>query len=185
MVWFIPFLGITFLAEVNSYYLYETYKHNTYWIYNILNPATTLFYSFIFYSLIRDQKLKTPFIVMALVYVLINVYFLSLAISFSINLMLLSSIIMIILSCYYFYRCMLDDVDLSTFYVKSGLWIASGILIFYAGICIVFSLFNYIRAHHLTIKGTQLYNFVPRVLSIILYGCFMVAFILWRKPQKT
>jgi len=79
---------------------------------------------------------------------------------------------------------MLDDVDLNAFYVKSGLWIASGILIFYTGICIVFSLFNYIRANNLTINDVALYNFVPRVLSIILYGCFIVAFILWRKPQK-
>lgn len=184
MFWFIPFLGVTFIAEVSSDYIYHIYYNDTSWIFNFLIPITTLFYSFIIFSLIRDQRLKIPFISIGLIYLLIIGYLLSVATSFSIPSVLLSSIILVILSCYYFYRCLLDDVDLNAFYVKSGLWIASGILIFYSGICIVFSLFDYIRTHHLAVNGTPLYNFVPRVLSIILYSCFMVAFVLWRKPQK-
>ncbi|HET8830070.1 MAG TPA: hypothetical protein VFM79_12050 [Pelobium sp.] len=118
-------------------------------------------------------------------YLITNAYFLSITNGFSTTIILISSVILIILSCYYFYRCLLDDVDLTAYYVKSGLWIVAGILIFYSGIAIVFSLFDYIRTYKLAVNGVQLYNFIPRVLSIILYGCFIVAFILWRKPQKT
>lgn len=182
--WFIPFLGITFFAEVSSAYIFSICKCPTYWIFEILVPLTTLFYCFIFYCLIRDHSLKIPFSVLSILYLIVNFYFFITSTSFTTKGILLSSIILISLSCYYFYRCMLDDIDLSAFYVKSGLWIASGILIFYTGISIVFSLFNYIRTYHLTIYEIPLYKFVPQVLSIILYSCFMVAFVLWRKPQK-
>lgn len=185
MFWFIPFLGITFLTEVTSGIIYQICTCETYWIYNVLIPATTLFYTFIFYCLIKDRRLKIPFVVIILIYFVANVYYFNISSGFNTKFILSSSIILIALSCYYFYRCLLDDVDLNAYYTKSGLWIASGILIFYSGICIVFSLFNYIRTNHLAINNTPLYNFVPRVLSIILYGCFIVAFILWKKPRKT
>lgn len=184
MFWFIPFLGITFFSEVSSDYIYHTYQSSTYWIFSILIPITTLFYGYIFYCLIKDKRLKTIFNVLALIYLVANVYFLATTDSFSTAIILISSVVLITLSCYYFYRCLLDDVDLNAFDVKSGLWFSAGVLIFYTGICIVFSLFDYIRAHHLTVNGVSLYNFIPRVLSIILYGCLIVAFFLWRKPQQ-
>lgn len=184
MVYFIPFLLFTIICEVGSDFIYSNYQIKTEWIYNILNPVTTLFYGYIFCSLIRNRKLKSVFFWGALLYIVINIYVLSQIEGFSILLILLSSIILVTLSCYYFYRCLLDDVDLTAFYIKSGLWFAAGILIFYSGISIVFALVDYIRAHHLTMFGVSLYKFVPRTLSIILYGCFSIAFLLWRKPQK-
>ncbi|MBU0696951.1 MAG: hypothetical protein KKE39_10580 [Bacteroidetes bacterium] len=79
---------------------------------------------------------------------------------------------------------MLNDIDLNSYEVKGGLWFASGILIFYSGISIVFSLVNYIREHHLNIAGMALYNFVPRCLSSILYACISIALLKWKKPQE-
>lgn len=184
MFWFIPFLGLTFLSEVSSDFIYKTYNLSTYWIFNFLIPITTIFYGFIFYCLIRDKRLKTPLTLMGILYLLTNFYWSITSLSFSIPIVLLASVILVFLSCYYFYRCLLDEVNLSAFYVKSGLWFAAGVLIFYSGISIVFSLVDYIRDHHLTLNGLPLYQFVPRVLSIILYGCFSVAFLLWRKPQR-
>lgn len=184
MVWFIPFLLLTAVCEFGSDIIYYQYNLPTDWIYNILIPFTIYFYGFIFYRLLRSSNLKSVFLSVAFVYLACNVYFLLTSTSFSIILLLIGAVIQIILACYYFYKCLLDDVNLNAYYIKSGLWIASGIVIFYSGISIVFSLVNYIRAHHLMINGVHLYNVVPRYLSIILYTCLSIAFLQWKKPQK-
>lgn len=130
MIWFIPFLIFTILLEVGSDFIYNKYQLKTDWIYNILIPTTNIFYGYIFYYLIRDIKLKKLFLISGLLYLLFNIYFLTVKTGFNVLIVLSSSIILVILSCYYFYRCLLDDVDLNVFYVKSGLWFAAGILIF-------------------------------------------------------
>lgn len=181
MFWFIPFLLFTSICELSSTIIYQNYGAATYWIYNILSPITTYFYGFIFYKLINNPKLKNTFYLLAVIYLILNSYFLIFSEGFSIPLLLISSIVMVILAFYYFYRCLLDDVDLNSPIIKSGLWFASGILIFYSGISITFSLFNYIREHHLNIGGVSLYNFVPRCLSIILYACISISLLKWKK----
>ncbi len=184
MFWFIPFLLLTSICELSSTIIYQKFGATTYWIFNILIPTTTYFYGFIFFKLINNKKLKNIFFVLALIYLVLNILFVILSKGFSVPLLLISSIMMVILALYYFYRCLLDDVDLNSPIIKSGLWFASGILIFYSGISIVFSLFNYIREHHLNIGGVSLYNFVPRCLSIILYACISIALLKWKKPQE-
>lgn len=184
MVWFIPFLLFTSICELSSTIIYENYGTSTYWIFSILLPTTNYFYGFIFFKLINSEKLKNIFFAVALIYLVLNILFVILSEGFIVPLLLISSIMMVILALYYFYRCLLDDVDLNSPIIKSGLWFASGILIFYSGISITFSLFNYIHEHHLNIGGVSLYNFVPRCLSIILYACVSIALIKWKKPQE-
>jgi hypothetical protein len=184
MIWFIPFLLITFSVEVASHYLYEILQLSSYWVYNITIPLTSIFYGFILFCLMNNSKLKLPFIVLGVIYSLLSLYFLSYATGFSINSLITSAVILVSLSCYYFYRCLLDDIDLNNFKIKSGLYLASGILIFYAGVSIVFSLFDYIRKHDLRIFGYHLYNVIPNYLSIILYACISIALIKWKKRQE-
>lgn len=184
MIWFIPFLLVTFLIEISSYYLYLLLGLSSHWVYNLLVPITAYFYGFIFYRQMSAPNLKLPFKIIGQLYLLANFYFLFTTNGFNKTALLTSAILMMILSCYYFYRCLLDDTDLDSAQVKSGLWIASGVLIFYAGISIVFSLFDYIQQHDLKIAGYHLYNVMPGYLSIILYACISIALIKWKKPQE-
>jgi len=184
MVWFIPFLFLTFLAEVISSFIYWNYGLPTYWIYNILSPSTIVFYGYIFYCFIDKKSFKPIFLFSGLIYLLINIYFVLSSSKFNIEVLIIGALIQIVLSCYYFYSCLLNDIDLNDYKVKSGLWIASGVLVFFVGISIVFSLVNYIREHHLNIAGMALHNFVPRCLSIILYACISIALLKWKKPQE-
>lgn len=184
MFWFIPFLLVTSLSELTSTLIYENYGVATDWIYNILSPLTIYFYSYIFYRLLRNYKLKPIFIIVAVLYFLLIVLIAFFEKGFHISLFITGAIVQIILACYFFYTCLLEDVDLNAPHVKSGLWMASGILIFFTGISIVFSLLDYIRAHHLVINGLPLYQIVPRYLSIILYACISIALIKWKKPQE-
>lgn len=130
MIWFIPFLLVTFLIEISSYYLYLLLGLSSYWVYNLLVPITAYFYGFIFYKQMSAPNLKLPFKIIGLLYLLANFYFLFTANGFSKTSLITSAILLMILSCYYFYRCLLDDTDLDSARVKSGLWIASGVLIF-------------------------------------------------------
>nr|MBC7613289.1 hypothetical protein [Pseudopedobacter sp.] len=184
MVWFIPFLLFTFISEISSDIIYRKYGLATDWIYNILSPLTIVFYGYIFYSFIDKKKFKHMFLFAGLIYLLINIYVVLTSSKFNITLLIIGALIQIILSCYYFYSCLLNDIDLNSYKVKSGLWIASGVLVFFAGISIVYSLLDFIREHHLNIGGVALYNFVPRCLSIILYTCISIALLKWKKPQE-
>lgn len=56
-------------------------------------------------------------------------------------------------------------------------WIAIGVIIFFSGICIVFSLYEFIRMQQLIIFGAQIYILIPRMLSIVLYSCISMAII--------
>lgn len=184
MFWFIPFLLITSVSELASDLIYRNYGVATDWIYNILGPITIYFYGYVFYRLLRNDKLKPLFLIAATLYFILNIFMAVNEKGFHISLFMVGAIIQIILACYFFYRCLLDDVDLNAHQINSGLWIASGILIFFAGVSIVFSLVDYIRAHHLMIHGLPLYKIIPRYLSIILYACISIALLKWKKPQE-
>ncbi|NDA62925.1 MAG: hypothetical protein EBX50_12915 [Chitinophagia bacterium] len=60
-------------------------------------------------------------------------------------------------------------------------WIAIGVIIFFSGICIVFSLYEFIRMQQLIIFGEQIYILIPRMLSILLYSCISMAIITCKK----
>ena len=67
---------------------------------------------------------------------------------------------------------------------ESGFWLAMGVSIFFSGTSIVFALHDLIIKNNLTFFGAKLYNFVPRVLSVILYASISIAIILCKKKTK-
>lgn len=184
MLLFIPFLGLTLLSELSSDYIYQVYGTSTTWIYKILNPLSQCFYAYIFYQLASDQKLKKIILILISVYFLICVYYYLTDDRFNSYLIVAGGLMQIIFACGFFYQCLKNDEYFGSNNWNSGLWIASGVLIFYAGIAIVFSLFDYIRLHKLEINGLPLYNIIPRALSVILYSCLSISILLWKNPQK-
>ena len=185
MLLFIPFLGLTFLSELGSSYIYQVHGASTTWIYKILNPLSQCFYAYIFYQLASDQKFKKIILILVSVYFLICVYYYLKDDQFNSYLIVAGGLMQIIFACGFFYQCLKNDEYFGSNTWNSGLWIASGVLIFYAGIAIVFSLFDYIRLHKLEIIEIPLYNIIPRALSIVLYSCLSISFLVWKHPRKT
>jgi hypothetical protein len=184
MLLFIPFLGLTLFSELSSDYIYQVYASSTTWIYKILNPLSQCFYAYIFYQLASDQKFRKIILILVFVYFLICVYYYLKDDQFNSYLIVAGGLMQIVFACGFFYQCLKNDEYFGNNTWNSGLWIASGVLIFYAGIAIVFSLFDYIRFHKLEVFEMPLYNIIPRALSVVLYSCLSISFLVWKHPRK-
>jgi hypothetical protein len=62
-------------------------------------------------------------------------------------------------------------------------WVITGIFIFFTGTCLSNVMHSILTNPKIRILGLPLYNFIPQVLSVFLYGCPTVAFLLIRKQQ--
>lgn len=182
MVYFIPFLVILISSEIIAWH-----SSNTVILYAILNPLTHCFYAFIFCNYIISIKQKRIFIYVAAIYCMLCVtghFFDDSQYSLFYYLIASGGLMQVYFSCTFFYQYLTsDDITLMKKW-DSGLWIASGLLIFYSAVTICFSLHGYIKENELKIFGLYLYHIIPRVLSPILYSCLCISFILWKNPKE-
>jgi hypothetical protein len=183
---FLPYLLLTLLVELFAGYLYQTYKQPTGWMYNILNLSSHIFYSYIYFKYSSVFKHKRFILILSSIYLSGSVaYYLSTTFyQFSNWVIVAGGVLQVILSCLYFYEYLQNDAYVKEKHYSSGLWVASGVLMFYSGITICFSLYHYILLNHLRVFDLPLYNVIPRILSIILYSCISIALITWKKPRK-
>lgn len=184
---FLPYLFVTLVLELFAVYLYQTYRQPTGWMSNVLNLASHIFYAYLFFSYTRAYKHKRLIIVLTSIYLTGSLtYYLSTSFfNFSNYVFAAGGILQVILSCFYFYQYLQRNDSVKKQEDSSGLWIASGVLLFYLGTTICFSLYHYILFHNLGIFNLPLYNVIPRLLSMILYACIAVALLNWESPQKT
>jgi hypothetical protein len=182
LVWFIPFLIINVVVEIGADYIYDQYAMSTGWIYNTWNVLTQAFYTMIFYKLCNRRAGKTFILLFNIIYTGFCIYYFT-AIS---NLNILNTYIIaaggiqqVIFCCLFFYQCLQMDAELDG-RAKTGLFIASGVMIFYSGVAICLSLYDYIRDRQVMINGIPLYNIIPRYASVILYSLITVSFFAWK-----
>lgn len=185
VIWFIPYLFIVFSSELSANYLYYTHGYSTAWIYNFLNLLSHLFYAYIFLNFaIRNSKKVTILFITGTYIIASLIYHFSTSIHILNNYVIASGgIIQVLFACSYFSQYLKDDDLAKDNKYTSGLWLAAGILIFYAGVAICFSLYNYIRFNKLLLFGMPLYNSIPRYLSVILYSSISIALLTWRKQK--
>ena len=186
IIYFLPYLFLILVVEVLTKYLYVTYAFSTNWIYNILNLISHFFYAFIFYRFSSTKEHKQTIILLTAMYIVSSLMYYSYT-SFAFNNYIIAygGIIQVIFACLHFYEYLLHDNYVKEKHYSAGLIIAAGVLIFYSGITICLSLYNYILLNQLMFFNTPLYNIIPRYLSIILYSCISIALIVWRKPMTT
>jgi len=188
MVWFIPYLAMIFSVELINNILFYSYGIANSWVYNIFHLLQICFFCFVFINLAQTKKHKQFLLFTNFIYVLIYCTYLTVYahwLKVKPDLMVAGFIEMVTFSCLFFYQCLRDDYDVWNQKYKTGLWITAGILIFYSGISICYSLIPYISKYDLKLQGKRLYNIIPQYLCIILYGCLSISFILWKKPAKT
>jgi len=183
---FLPYLLLLLLVELFAVYLYRTYQQPTGWMYNLLNLVSHIFYAHVFYKYAEEYKHKRFIILLTCCYLTGSVtYYLSTSFfNFSNAVIAAGGVLQVIFSCLYFYVYLQNDNYVKEKHYSSGLWIASGVLIFYSGIAICFSLYYYILLNNLNVYNLPLYNVIPRYLSIILYSCISIALLIWKEPRK-
>lgn len=182
MVWFIPYLSFIVAGELFANNSEWSGTDNSY-LYAVINSGSQYFFSFIFYRFVANPAIKKLILGCVVFYTLILVWFvmMSPSVMYMIN---ATSGLVAIMACAYFYNIMLADDDEEDQTYVSGLWVASGLLIFYLGIILCFSLRNHIMQNKLSFDGLSLYRVIPRYLSIILYSCFSISFMVWKAPTK-
>ncbi|WP_037360816.1 hypothetical protein [Asinibacterium sp. OR53] len=189
-VYAIPFLFFVLYAEAGAIYhivaFSGTYnpRGNTH-IYLWVSIIETIFYSRFFWEAFKSKVLKKTTESMAIViiasylflfffsYVFVEPYF---------YLMALNGFCFTILSCIYFYRLFINAEEENALSLPD-FWMAVGIFTFFSGIGLSFVLHKTLEHANIKLMGLYLYNIIPQVLSIILYGCFITAFILCRKRK--
>ena len=56
--WFVPFLAVTLIVEITGYFQLGKINGSNHWMYNIYTAIEFLFFSFVYYAVINNQKLK-------------------------------------------------------------------------------------------------------------------------------
>jgi hypothetical protein len=188
MQWLVPFLAVTLFVELYSHAAYANGKPTLH-IYTTFDTITIVFYTFFFTKFAIKNSLKKVFITTTVVHVLFTIAYYSFYTVLKPKLpdyylFVISGTQMVLFACLLFYQYLKTDELDNIPNHKSGLWLASGIIIFYSGVTLVLSLLYYILENNLKIGGEYLYNFVPRYLSIILYGCISISMLVWKRPLQ-
>lgn len=187
VVAFVPYLFVILVIELLAKYLYVNFHYSTAWIYNLINLFSHAFYAFIFYCFASQKKHRKVILSLTVIYIAASLVYYLMTSLYEFNNVIISigGVLEILFACLHFYHYLQNDNYVHERHFLSGLFIASGVLIFYSGITICFSLYNYIRINDLRLFGVPLYNLIPRYLSILLYLFISIAIIIWKRPTKT
>jgi hypothetical protein len=187
MFLFVPYLGLTLFMELLSNFLYNSYQFSSFWLSEVPNLVSLIFYSYIFLKLLNNNKHHQIIVVSLVFYLLsfvISIILFGLSPSVFKYSLVGAAFLLIISSGLVFYQNLLmDDLDQPA-QMLSGLYIAAGVLIFNAGISIVIFSIPYIVKYKLTLMGNPLYNTIPRLLCLVLYPCIIISLYKWRTPAK-
>ncbi len=186
MKWVLPFLVFIFLAE-----LFITEKYFTLIKPNVIVQYTigiieSIFYGYLFYNYSGRKILKKIilyFVILSVCMFLIGLSFYTKDYSFFLPALIVIGFFLALFALTFIYTKFIDD-DNTILINEPGFWIAFGVSLFFAGTSIVFSLYDLILKNNLDIFGVKLYNFIPRILSVVLYSSISIAIILCKKKTR-
>jgi hypothetical protein len=183
--WTLPFLLLIFFIELIVLFL-DKYRviSTSLNIYHLISVLEVVFYSYIFYHLIRHKKTKSIIRITSVLSVLF--FIISFILKFNHrNYFIIVVISGFILSIYGFILLFdyFKNEQNESILEEPGFWFSLGVATFFSGTSIVFSLYDFIVAHNLSIGGVKLYNLVPRILSVVLYTALSIT-VIKCKPTK-
>ena len=186
MKWFLPFLGFICVAELVAKYQVLILDEHLIKIHYVIGIIESIFYGYVFYRLSNSHFLKKIiffFVPISVVSYLVTYFFYKNIFSYFITNIIISGFFLAVIALLYLYMKFADD-DETLLISEPGFWIALGVSLFYSGISISLSLYDFIILNDLQLFGVRLYNFASRVLSVILYSCISISIILCKKKNK-
>jgi hypothetical protein len=182
-----PYLIYVFIQELSIYfYLREYPGASTGIFYNIYNPVSVLTFAFLYSRIPLNAPARKPIAWLVTIYLLVTAvtllfiqpittlsFYLSLAAGFAIA------------SCGIFFLFNYFNLDNSAEekHWRPVLWVTIGVVVFYPVVDISWAFHKYLLNNNVTIAGIKLYQLIPQVMSIFMYGCFAYAFYLCRKKN--
>lgn len=186
---FIPYLALVFIQEIMVYLYYlGSPGSSTAIVYNIYRPVSTCFFAWVFYRIPINAGFRHVIITMVAIYLSATVLTFGFIQSlYTYNNYLYLSGGLVITCCAVFFLFNYFKLDNHTEERKWSpvLWITIGIVVFYPVVNISFALYNHLKATTGTVPGVKVYQLIPRVMSIFMYGCFAWAFYLCKKKSWT
>ena len=186
MKWVLPFLLFVFLGELISEFQHFVSNKSSIIIQYFIGIVESLFYGYIFYNLSSRSILKKGivyFIAASIIFYMIGLFFYSNGYSYFFSILICNGFFLALFGLTFIYTKFIDDNN-TILINEPGFWIAFGVSLFFAGTSIVFSLHDFIVKNNLNLFGIKLYNFVPRILCVILYSSISIAIILCKKKTR-
>jgi hypothetical protein len=181
----IPYLFLVFIQELTIFIIRETYaKPDVVIVYNIYRPITVCVFAWLYYHFPFRQFYRKiiPWIVIIYLVIVASFFlFVSSIKSYNRELSLGGGIALTLFGILFLFDYFNLDNATEEDKWRPVLWITAGIVIFYPVVNICFAFYNDIFAKNAMIFGVYLYNAIPQILSIIMYGSFAFAFYLCRK----
>jgi hypothetical protein len=115
--------------------------------------------------------------------VLLNLLFVQGFMNYHSYTMVVGSIFMVIFCGLYFYELLLNPLE-GALFRDPMFWISTGILFFYLGDLSYDILFNLLQKYATNTSG-KLFQNINNNLILMLYSCFIIAFLCRRNPRKS
>jgi hypothetical protein len=178
------FLFFIVAAELIGNYISQVLHQKNGWLFNITTTLEYIFYAHIFSLTLRDPAFKTMarrFMAIYPMVVLLNLLFVQGFTEFHSYTVVLGSLFMIILCCLFFYELLLNPLEGELRKVPM-FWISTGILFFHLGDLSFDLLFNLLKNDA---TGKEFFSSINNNLILILYSCFIIAFLCQRSLAKS
>lgn len=153
-------------------------------IYNIYNPITTIFFSFLFTSIPFNQQSRRLIFGLLITYlaaVVITFIFIQPIRTYNNYVFLTGSMITVLNAILFLFNYFKLDNRAEEKKWQPVIWIVIGIVTFYPVVNIAFSFYKYLAAYDATLLGMKLYQMIPQIMSIFMYSCFTRSFYLCQK----
>ena len=178
------FLFFIVAVELVGLYTAKVLQYRNGWIYNISTTIEFIYYAYLFSLTLRTpafQKLAWWFIASYPVLVFLNLFLIQGFLNFHSYTVALGNMFMVLLCCLFFYELLLNPLEGELRKVPM-FWIGTGILFFHLGDLSFDLLFNLLKNDA---TGKEFFTSINNNLILILYSCFIIAFICQRSLVKS
>jgi len=182
LVWFLP---VVFIQESTLAY-FATGTISTAPVYNFYKPISLLVIAFIYYQVPFLEKARGYIIGISLVFIsftITNYIFLESITTTSSYLTIIRGLVITsfaVIFLYYYFN--IDNLATEKYWLPL-VWITIGIVTFYPVTSISTGFHNLLYVYKGTFLGVKLYQVIPKIMSIFMYGCFSYAFYLCKKKN--
>lgn len=176
--YFVPFLFFIVCYELGDYNDLFTIRNTNHWAINIITTIEFLFYSFFIRATFSNSVLKKASlvaIISILILTVLNITFIQGFWRLHSYTFLLGALVIIFLSCSFFYELLNIDIKNGSVLKYPLFWIVTGILFFYLGQFSFFTFFEYM-AYTKDYSYFILFRYISNFSNAILYTCLSIGF---------
>lgn len=190
-VYFIPYLAIILFGELGATYFSELpnksiFKNNH--IYLFISTVETIFVGYQFHQMFRSEKMKYFTFGSTLLITVLKTLWLFFFVDISVLLTStwgLTGFLFSCIACLYLFEVIIYSNKQEESLIRNpDFWFTIGILIFWVTCTIPYVLYFFLSKNQILIYGIPIYRLFPQVFSVVLYSCYTVSIILWKKYQK-